>query len=203
MHDSTLLWLALVGWLVAVGAIAIGIRNQHRLARLEFELEKRLGLDHLTSLLNRSAFLERAEQEVNRAQRAGHSLTTLLVDIDDMRSINAEFGNDGGDRVLRHLAGICRSAVRGCDLLGRFSSEEIAVLLPDTNREGACAVAERIRQRASQQALLLDDGRTLTIRVTIGLSELSSEAEDADDLLLAADGSLRRAIRQRMNPMAA
>ncbi|GAA5786883.1 hypothetical protein GCM10007860_28800 [Chitiniphilus shinanonensis] len=191
------IWIALLGWLMTVLAI-VGWRRE-RLARIQLRqlAEQRLGVDLLTGLPHRTAFLSHAEHEVNRSQRAGHALSALLVDIDDMRAVNAHYGHHGGDLALRHVAAACQGVVRDFDVLGRFSSEEVAILLPDTRLEGARAVAERIAVAVAARPVALEDGRSFTVRVTTGMAELASEVEDAEDLLLAADGSLRRAIERR------
>ncbi|TJZ68611.1 GGDEF domain-containing protein [Chitiniphilus eburneus] len=198
LHSIALaVWIAALGWLMTILAI-IGWRRE-KLARrqLRTAIEQRLGIDLLTGLAHRSAFLAQAEHEVNRSQRAGHALSVLLVDIDDMRALNAHYGHHGGDLALRHVGTVCRTLVRDFDVLGRFSSEEVAILLPDTRLEGARSVAERIIETVAAHQVVLEDGRRFTVRVTVGMAELASEVEDAEDLLLAADGSLKRAIERR------
>ncbi|WP_148714072.1 GGDEF domain-containing protein [Chitinolyticbacter meiyuanensis] len=191
------LWLAVIGWLIALLAVVAWYRQRRARRLLRAGIERRLGVDVLTGLATRAGFLARAEHEVNRSQRAGHALSVLLVEVDDMRHINAQYGHHGGDLALRHVAEVCRAHVRDFDVCGRFSSQEIAILLPDTKLVGARKVLERIRQQVATSSVQLEDGRSFPVGASIGVAELVSDVEDAEDLLLAADGSLRRAKARR------
>ncbi|HSC79322.1 MAG TPA: GGDEF domain-containing protein [Chitinolyticbacter sp.] len=191
------LWLAALGWLLATLAIVAWYRQRRARRQLRAGIERRLGVDVLTGLATRSGFLGRAEHEVNRSQRAGHALSVLLVEISEMRQINMQYGHHGGDLALRHVADICRAHVRDFDVCGRFSSQEIAILLPDTKLVGARQVLDRIREQIAATSVQLEDGRSFPILASIGVAELVSDVEDAEDLLLAADGSLRRAKARR------
>ncbi|UXY15969.1 GGDEF domain-containing protein [Chitiniphilus purpureus] len=195
---STLpVWIAALGWLVAAVALAGWRRGTAAARQWRERFEAQQGRDPLTGLANRAAFLERAEHEVNRSQRAGHALSVLLVDIDGMRQLNSRYGHRGGDLALLHVIDACRRAVRDFDVIGRFSGQEVALLLPDTVREGALRVVERIHEQVAASPVALSDGRSFTVQVTAGVAELISEVEDAEDLLLLADGSLRRNRQRR------
>ncbi|SMC26603.1 diguanylate cyclase (GGDEF) domain-containing protein [Andreprevotia lacus DSM 23236] len=183
-------WMAIAWGVAALGwlaALALGLswqRARQRAAQAANEY-----VDALTGLPTRAAFLENAGREVNRSQRAGHVLSALLVDVDQMRKLNERYGTQGGDLVLQYVAECCRGSVRDFDLIGRFSSEEIALLLPDTPLDGAQTVADRIRLRVMTTPVKLEDGREIKVGVTVGAAAISDETDTLEDLLLAADAA--------------
>ncbi|KAF0814800.1 Response regulator PleD [Andreprevotia sp. IGB-42] len=176
--------VATLGWLAA---LALGISWQRARLRAAQRVNERI--DVLTGLPTRATFLEQAGREVNRSQRGGHLLSALLVDIDQMRKLNERYGTHGGDLVLQHVAECCRGSVRDFDLLGRFSSEEIALVLPDTPLDGAQTVAARVRQRVAATPVTLPDGREISVSVTVGAAMIADESDTIEDLLLAADAA--------------
>lgn len=118
----------------------------------EYELRKNLerlaATDPLTGLFNRRVFMERLDEENARFQRYGHPAATVLLDVDHFKKVNDTLGHDYGDRVLIQLARLLRDTVReGLDIAARFGGEEFVLLLPDTDHDGAAAVAERLRKR--------------------------------------------------------
>ncbi|WP_051710595.1 GGDEF domain-containing protein [Andreprevotia chitinilytica] len=183
---AALAWgIAAMGWLVA---LVLGVAWQRARQRKAAPVDG--NVDLLTGLPLRPIFLEQAGREVNRAQRAGHVLSALLVDIDHMRKLNEQYGTHAGDLVLRHVADACRSCVRDFDLLGRFSGEEIALVLPDTPLDGAITVADRIAARVASNLVHLEDGRDIAVSVTVGHATIQNESDTIEDLLLAADANV-------------
>ncbi len=129
-------------------------REQHLLVQLH-QLTTRLQHlslhDGLTGLCNRRCFDRTLDQLWALAQRTGQPLCLLMLDIDHFKRINDTHGHQAGDRVLQTIASILRRHVqRSSDLIARYGGEEIAVLLPDTPLEGACALAEKLRQAVEQ-----------------------------------------------------
>lgn len=136
------------------------------------EMEKTLagvGLeDALTGLANRRQFERGLLEEFNRAARTSLSLAIIMIDIDLFDEYNASYGRMAGDKVLRRVGSAIRDTnVRPEDLLARFGTQEIAVLLPGSRLEGALIVAERIRTSIEQ--LNIEHGASPTGRVTISI----------------------------------
>lgn len=153
--------------------------------------------DQLTGLYHRHHLMTLAEHEINRAQRSNIKVSALIIDLDYCAKINHQYGHQAGDLALQHLAKFANESIRDFDLAGRFSGEEIVLILPNTDEAGALVVAERLRAKVKQHPLTLSEHKqTITVSVTIGVATLQTETETIEDLLLAADTALQRAMQQ-------
>ncbi|QNM96883.1 sensor domain-containing diguanylate cyclase [Chitinimonas koreensis] len=158
-------------------------------------LWRRATIDPLTGVANRGYFLERAQQEWQRALRYDHPLGLMLLDLDHFKSINDRYGHDAGDRVLRAFTDAIRQQLRETDLLGRLGGEEFAVLLPEENERGLLDAAERLRAVTAATAIKLPGGSVLSVTVSIGCTLSESTSPDVDSLLKEADLALYAAKR--------
>lgn len=152
--------------------------------------------DSLTGSYNRRHFFDEAQREMERAQRYARPFSVLLMDLDYFKQINDTHGHMTGDEVLRRFVSTCQRLLRGCDVLGRLGGEEFAVLLPETDRDGAATLAERIRAAVAQMAVDSERG-PLRVTVSIGVAGCAASGATArcsvDDLLSVADKALYRA----------
>jgi diguanylate cyclase (GGDEF)-like protein len=169
-------------------------REQEMLAQANRQLAELAASDALTGLRNRGAFEERLEEEVERARRHGRPLSLLLLDIDRFKEYNDTFGHLAGDAVLRSVGSILARKVRATDFAARYGGEELAVILPDTDSNGALELAERLR-KAVESAPWTD--RSIT--VSVGVASLGDRVESAKDLLDAADRALYRSKERGRN----
>ena len=150
--------------------------------------------DDLTGLSNKRRFRELLEKEAARAERFGHELSLLMLDIDDFKRVNDTHGHLQGDEVLRRIAEALDSESRGVDEPARYGGEEFAIALPETGLEGALEVGERIRSRiASQEVALLDGEGSIKITASLGAATLSGGPDDIEGLIAAADAALYEA----------
>ncbi|GAB7128477.1 hypothetical protein JCM19000A_29840 [Silvimonas sp. JCM 19000] len=190
--------LALSGWLFAACGLAAWWRLRADFLRLRQRYAQKAGVDALTGLSLRDRFLEDAAIAVNRAQRNGQPLSVILVGVEDMHGINQRHGHAGGDSVIKQLAAMCRENLRDFDIVGRFSNDEVALVLVDTPESGAQIVANRLLTRNAGHTVALPDGQQFEFAVGVGISQLHDERETAEDLLLGADAdlALRRAARK-------
>src|SRR4029077_7856531 len=117
----------------------------HELQQKNLMLEKLALTDPLTGLPNRRAIDRLADAEIRRRMRYPSSLALGLVDADHFKEINRQFLLPGGDQVLMDLAKVLIASIRTVDTVGRIGGEEFMVVAPETNVEGAVALAERIR----------------------------------------------------------
>jgi diguanylate cyclase (GGDEF)-like protein len=149
--------------------------------------------DALTGLPNRRAVLDLLSQFWSAAIRSERPLTVLMVDVDHFKKINDEHGHAAGDAVLRRLAKLLRFRVRHQDSVGRYGGEEFLVLLPDTGRDGALALAETLRAKIASVPVRAK-GKDLPVTVSVGLCSLyPTDADTIPDLLHQADQALYRA----------
>ena len=132
-----------------IGLIAVDIttdmERERALTAANTQLAQLATIDGLTGILNRRALDERAEVEFELAGRLGRPFTIVLLDLDNFKSRNDRFGHQSGDEVLRLLGNLIRTMLRSSHLAGRYGGEELALLLPGTEEEGARQFCEKIR----------------------------------------------------------
>lgn len=167
--------------------------------RVNQRLLKRLAAtDPLTGLLNRRFFKRHAMETLDRMQRSGGTAGLIIFDLDYFKQVNDEHGHTFGDRVLREIAEIAHSELRGpFDRLGRWGGEEFVVLLSDVTMEQANAVSERLRHRIA--ATDVSDGQLqASITASFGVAILDKDA-DLHQSLDRADAALISAKRSGRN----
>ncbi len=155
--------------------------------------------DELTGLSNRRRFDEVLAGQAERARRFGHSLGLVLFDIDNFKLVNDTYGHQQGDVVLREVGAIMQATCREIDEPARYGGEELAVVLPETDLEGALELAERVRRRVAALRLPLVEGGHLQITVSCGAAALPRSASHERELVAAADGALYEAKRSGKN----
>jgi diguanylate cyclase (GGDEF)-like protein len=167
---------------------------------------KLMGLtDPLTGLGNRRYFERRCEEEIVSARRHASPLACMFLDIDRFKRINDTLGHPAGDEVLRRVAAIVRSEMRGSDVLARFGGEEFVVLLPQTGLRQAMDIAERVRRAIGSRPIESAALPALEVTVSIGLAALPAAlpgegaGEAAGALIAAADRALYRAKQAGRN----
>jgi diguanylate cyclase (GGDEF)-like protein len=131
--------------------------------------------DELTGLLNRRAFNQRFEQELDRSIRTDRPLAIVIVDVDYFKHFNDTYGHLTGDKVLRALAQLLQSQVRRSDVVCRFGGEEFVFLLPETNELAAFELVDRIRLLVAEQLEITSDaGEQLHVTMSAGISTTES-----------------------------
>ncbi len=168
-------------------------------ALLHGELERLSVTDRLTELYNHGYFQQRLEEEFKRSARFGHPLSLIMLDIDNFKEFNDAYGHPQGDKVLKAVSGIIRSNLREMDIAARYGGEEFVVVLPETDCEGASAVADRIR--ADVGDLSWDTGGSGPVKrtVSVGVASFPRDASSAARLLELADAAMYRAKRAGKN----
>jgi diguanylate cyclase (GGDEF)-like protein len=155
--------------------------------------------DALTGVANRRCFEGRLEEEVARALRRQEPLACLLVDVDHFKRINDQFGHPEGDRVLRLIAGLLEEGRRTSDVLARYGGEEFVLLMANTAAEPARQVAERLRSRVADTAVVLGNKQRVHASASFGIAVLSRYRSTnglaqarriGAQLVAAADGAL-------------
>jgi len=180
------------------GAVQVFKDGLIRNKALTEELERLATIDGMTGIYNRRHFLVLADREWTRFLRHGRPLSLLMMDIDFFKSINDRFGHHIGDQVIVHLATLARECKRDSDVLSRIGGEEFALLLPETDLEGARAVAERLRLDMAS-AHLMAGREPFSATVSIGVATAHPDDAGIVDLMKAADGALYEAKRGGRN----
>jgi two-component system cell cycle response regulator len=154
--------------------------------------------DALTGLGNRHWMKDMFEREVTRAQHNGKSLCLMMIDIDNFKHFNDQYGHISGDRVLSAVAEALREYLRPTDLIARFGGDEFAVLLPDLALAQAQQTADRLR---AQVANLSPPSLSTAITISIGVSASVPE-DDVGSLVQRADAAMYDAKEQGRNRVA-
>ncbi|MCQ8103376.1 diguanylate cyclase [Methylomonas sp. SURF-2] len=171
-------------------------RIEQRTRELKLANLKLAGLaatDPLTGAYNRRYFLSHAGAELERANRHRQPLSVIAIDIDHFKSINDRYGHLTGDKILVELTETAKSALRPVDIFARFGGEEFFILLPETAREEAVNVAERLQARISRIRVA-----EIGFSVSIGIAPLADDTE-LEPLLERADRALYAAKNQGRN----
>jgi two-component system cell cycle response regulator len=163
-------------------------------------LEELVFFDELTSLRNRRAVLNELEMLVAGARRHGHALSLLMLDIDRFKPINDRYGHRAGDDVLREVSRRLRGRLRKEDIGGRLGGDELLVILPNTDAEGAATAAESIRAAVAGRPVRTSAG---PIEVTVSIGSAAWAGEDLAALLERADSALYAAKTSGRNATAA
>ena len=154
--------------------------------------------DGLTGLYLRRFFNQRFEEEISRFREHGTSFSLLILDLDHFKRINDRMGHLAGDQILAQVGETLRKEARVADLLCRFGGEEFAVILPNTNIEGALVMAERIRSRVEQREFIANT-ESLHLTISGGISECPRHSTDMNKLIKLTDAALYMAKRNGRN----
>ncbi len=176
-------------------------RLYRRTFNYQRSMEQLAGEDALTGLPNRRQFMKAGDQMLEQFRRYGRPASLLIIDLDHFKTINDRYGHAAGDAVLRAVAELLREQQRGADLPARFGGEEFAILLPETDLEGAVAVAERLRAGCEALRVTVPGGLWTGLSVTMSVGAAGCAADDAslDDMLRRADAALYRAKHEGRN----
>lgn len=171
------------------------LQRYHReLEEANDRLRKLAVTDELTGLRNRRAFEERLVMEFSMARRRKRELSVLLIDVDDFKKINDQWGHAAGDEVLRQLGMILRTTVRLPDLPARYGGEEFVVLLPESGEESALGLAKRLMARVAAEKW-----ENASLTVSIGMAAMSDALVNGYQLVEMADEALYAAKRAGKN----
>ena len=157
-------------------------------------------VDSLTGLFNRTFFFAAIDREIARSARSGRGFCLLMMDLDELKTINDRLGHFTGDRVLRGVGDVILSGVRQIDTAARYGGDEFVVLLPETDPTGAFVLAEKIRLGVGTMDVELPDGVPRP-SLSIGVVAFPDDGRNADELIISADGAMyasKRAGKDRV-----
>jgi diguanylate cyclase (GGDEF)-like protein/putative nucleotidyltransferase with HDIG domain len=154
--------------------------------RLYAEAEQRARIDQLTGLWNRRYLEERIQIEIGRHSRYGGTFSLVILDLDSFKAFNDSYGHLAGDKLLRQLGSIMRSAIRIADEAFRYGGDEFAILLVQTNIRDAYEVAERVRSQIASE-IKLDD---TPVTASLGLASWPADGIRINEIIAAADMAL-------------
>ncbi|UCD84083.1 MAG: diguanylate cyclase [Deltaproteobacteria bacterium] len=175
------------------GELVARIKVHLKIKNLEDELKRLAITDDLTKIYNRRYFFEVLEKEFDRARRYNATLSYLMIDIDRFKRFNDTYGHLAGDKLLAKLSLLFKKGLRKHDIVARYGGEEFALLLPETNLNGAAIVAQRYRRQVERKNFGTSR-KPLKTTISIGVSCYPEAVmENAEDLVRQADEALYRA----------
>jgi len=168
-------------------------QTEQALRNAQLELERLAHTDSLTGLYNRRLFMQRLREEAERVNRHKGCLSILLFDLDHFKQVNDRFGHETGDRVLQAVAKAANDVKRLSDITARIGGEEFALLLPETDREGAMRLAHRLRAAIESAKTPDPAGDSVSVTASIGVATVSTQSDDPASALKLADAALYQA----------
>ncbi|MBD1545890.1 GGDEF domain-containing protein [Roseibium aggregatum] len=172
--------------LVVIGTmIAMAMYREEHLDTLKHDAAH----DPLTNVLNRRAFLARAENVLREGLQDGVTVALLMLDLDHFKKVNDSHGHLAGDQVLKQVCARVTGMIRRTDLFGRMGGEEFAALLKVVAPDDAMLVAEKIRKAVRSMAIATDEG-DLSVTVSIGVAEQMDDLYGFDEMMRRADAAL-------------
>lgn len=196
------IYLNLAFAIVLTAAVLGGIGLAMSLARArQAELNELLATDQLTGLANRRKLDRTLERELTRARRFEAPLSVVMIDLDHFKRVNDTHGHPAGDAVLAAVGRTVLAELREVDVAGRYGGEELLLVLPGTNLEGAQSAAERVRT-AIAELVVTFSGKLLRVTASAGCATLDPQKpRSAAELVQAADAALyaaKKAGRDRV-----
>lgn len=178
--------------------VAIAIEN----ARMYQHTKELSNRDELTGVYNRRYFFERLEREVERGKRYNSIFSIVMLDLDHFKRYNDNFGHLSGDRALREVARALEENTRKVDIIARYGGEEFVTILPETDKEDAALVAEKLRRAVEDIKLGASEGGEL-LTITAGVASFPLDSSEAIDLIEHADKALYTGKAQGRNRVVA
>jgi diguanylate cyclase (GGDEF)-like protein len=167
-------------------------------AQYHEEIYRMTIIDGLTGAHVKRYLLEALEKEIIRARRHVRDLSFIMFDIDHFKKINDFHGHLAGDFVLKELARIVQGRIRRDEVFARYGGEEFAIILPETNLDGAKALAEGLREKVESSRFVFQN-EVVHVTISIGVATLSDQDKTSMDLIKNADGKLYEAKRSGRN----
>jgi two-component system, cell cycle response regulator len=176
-------------------------KRYHEKLRQNYEQSLSMALtDSLTGVFNRRYVSAHLPRLLERSWESQKPVAILMYDIDHFKTVNDTYGHGVGDEVLREVAARTNRNLRNFDLVARYGGEEFIVVMPDTDREAAFAVAERLRRRVGEEPFGVSASvGEITVTISIGVAVVDGEGDTADAILKRADDALYQAKRSGRN----
>jgi diguanylate cyclase (GGDEF)-like protein len=162
-------------------------RYRARLFIRNLELQDMAMRDDLTQLFNRRYFFERLRRELDRARSLQSPLAILIFDVDQLKDVNDAYGHKVGDLALTNLARLLVGCVRTTDIPARLGGDEFGVIMPETDKDGAFSVAKRLERALKVTPMYEENGASLTLNISLGVSGFPWGGDSVDEVVQWAD----------------
>jgi len=153
----------------------------------EQKLKELAAKDPLTGLFNKISFWAHLEEKVKEAEKTHSSFSVLVIDMDNFKEVNDNYGHDFGDKVLKKIAEVLKKSFRSKDIIARYGGDEFCVILTDVDKELAQILANRFIKNLENMKIKAPDGKEITLRASFGIASYPIEATDPRELFRIAD----------------
>jgi len=186
----------MIGVAVFIIAVLIFLFFQQRYTRKLLSVSIQ---DPLSGVFNRRYVFNFLDKILTRINPKHTDLAVVLLDIDDFKEVNDQYGHPVGDEVIRQISMICQNSLRHEDVIGRIGGEEFLCVLPRINQVESKQIAERMRKSIANHAFLTDRGELYSVTVSIGIAHINTNIENSHDLYVCADKALYQAKKAGKN----
>jgi diguanylate cyclase (GGDEF)-like protein len=174
--------LCILTIVLLVGLVyVLALKLMKRLSNAYKKIEDMAIHDPLTVLYNRRYMNYRLHEEVNRAQRYGHYIACIMIDIDHFKKMNDTYGHKSGDDILIAIATTIKKNCRVEDIIVRYGGEEFIIISPETRAEGAVILASRIREMVEKLEVKTAEGDVMRITASLGVAEIKYKEKEKPD----------------------
>jgi diguanylate cyclase (GGDEF)-like protein len=166
-------------------------RKEESLHHTMDQAQRQAYTDGLTKLANRKHFDEFLETQIEYSRQTGKPCSLILLDVDNFKHYNDTNGHQFGDEVLKGIGRVLRESVRSSDLAARYGGEEFVVVLPETRKEMAAVVAEKVRRSITERKFPNGEKQPLgLVSASFGVATFDEDAKSGEELIKASDDSL-------------
>ncbi len=162
-------------------------RYQARLFIRNLELQDMAMRDDLTQLFNRRYFYNRLERELDQARNFQRPLAVVVLDVDGLKAVNDTYGHKAGDLLLATVGRLLVQYTRTCDLPARIGGDEFGIVMPETDKSAAFAVANRLQRSLESASVFEENGKRLKLNISLGVSGYPWGGDDVDAIVQWAD----------------
>jgi diguanylate cyclase (GGDEF)-like protein len=162
-------------------------RYQARLFIRNLELQDMAMRDDLTQLFNRRYFYNRLERELDQARKFQRPLAVVVLDVDRLKAVNDTYGHKAGDLLLATMGRLLVQHTRTCDLPARIGGDEFGIVMPETDKSAAFAVANRLQRALESASVFEEGGKQLKLHISLGVSGYPWGGDDVDAIVQWAD----------------
>ena len=177
----------------------INFENKQKILQMQEKLEEQAKNDYLTGLYNRRYFDEKAKKALLKSTKKNSLMSLIVLDIDYFKKINDTFGHAIGDEVIKSLAELLKDNTRKEDIISRFGGEEFVVLLPNTSKEEAFDIAEKLRHKVETTKLNIYDKQFVKFTISLGIDESNNNSSNISEIINNADMALYEAKNSGRN----